>query len=107
MLVGAAPQRLQAIARVPRPTRRTRVSRPAQSRRTNVKVEAIGNLFAFLKPPAAANPQKRRELVTELLEVSSEKKPDEERISNLVGLDEVAISLPSSKMRNGLRRCPH
>ncbi|KAF5828254.1 hypothetical protein DUNSADRAFT_17884 [Dunaliella salina] len=84
-MVGVGPHRMQANVRVSRPARRTNVNRAVpRSRRTNVKVEAIGNLFNFLKPQPQQNPLKRKELVTELLGASAERKPDEERISNLV-----------------------
>jgi len=49
-----------------------------------VKVEAIGNLFGFLKPSGGGG-QKRKELVESLLEAATEKKPDEDAISKLVG----------------------
>jgi len=80
-----AQRRLRANASVSRPSSiRPRVGRP-NSRRIGVRVEAIGNLFSFFKPAAAVDPKRRLELVGELLDSCSERKPDEAKISDLVG----------------------
>ena len=70
---------------------RHNTTRPVAARRvqrvSNVKVQALGNLFgSILKPLTGADDTKRKELVEELLEGCTDPKPDQEIISDIVSV---------------------